>query len=79
MLLLVHSFKPRLLTLYESVSVSDSDSLVMSSNSLCSGHVLRICVSAQCIRTATASPLSPTAGHVREREHLCFGDLSSLV
>lgn len=55
------------------------DVIKLTEYSLRSGHALRTCASARCIRTATVSPLSPTAGRVRERERLCSGGLNSLV
>lgn len=55
------------------------DVIKLTEYSLRSGHALRTCASARCIRTATVSPLSPTAGRVRETERLCSGGLNSLV
>lgn len=55
------------------------DVIKLTEYSLRSGHALRTCASARCIRTATVSPLSPTAGRVREKERLCSGGLNSLV
>lgn len=37
------------------------------------GHVWQICASVQCIKTATASPSSPTAEPAREREYPSSG------